>query len=149
MTHPQTIAKEIYQAFRIPMFEPIADGACCILTLMWCLRMDKLTDYQAIQTVHEMIYANAIKGDCTVKWYDAVKWLTGRPLRRVDFKNIKSIKNIKERTPVLFRAENPDDPENPFFHWVGVEDGEIRFNSLAYSRTIETGKPVECRVLVL
>lgn len=149
MTHPQSVAKEIYKAFKIPMFKPIADGACCIFTLMWALGLDTLSDYEAIQKVHELIYSRKIKGDCTVKWYDAVPALIGKPLRSVAFKDIKSIGSIKERTPVLFRAFNPDNPDKPLEHWVGVQDGVIRFNSLMYSRTIETGYPAEARILSL
>lgn len=148
MKNPQTTAQELYEVFKIPMFKPIADSACCVLTLMWCLHMEKLTDFEAIEKTHEMIKAKAIKSDCTVKWYDAVEYLTGRPLRGVEFKDISSLKGIKERTPVLFRAPT-DDPDKPSEHWVGVENGRIRFNALVYSKTVATGKPAEARILKL
>lgn len=140
MKNPQTTAQELYKTFKLSAFRTVAESACCAFTLMWCLHMEPISDYEAIQTVREMISAGALKKDCTVKWYDAVKYLTGRPLKGVDFVPVTDIKEIKDRAPVLYKAGNS-------YHWVGVENGEIKFNSLEYSKSVTTGKPVEARIL--
>ena len=80
-----------------------------------------------------------------MKWADAVEYLTGKKLKEVKFVKIKSIKDIKERTPVLFaKAGNPEGVG----HWVGVEKGKIGFNALEYSENVDKGSPVEMRVLI-
>ena len=52
----------------------------------------------------------------------------------------KTIKDIKEKTIVRFTR-------GKLGHWVVVENGEVVFNSLSYSRCVEEGNPSECRIL--
>lgn len=140
MTHPQTLAEKLSKKFSDKKLENIAKYGCCAFVLLWCLGIEPEDDAEAILIVADLIDKKKIKDDCTVKWVDAVDYLTGRAVTAVDFNKIKVIGNIKERTPVLFTCGKSS-------HWVGVENGEVRFNSLSYSNSVANGKPAESRVL--
>lgn len=144
MKHPQTLAKELATMFPNDDLFTIGQNACCALTLMWCLKMNP-DDITAIKMVQLMRKKGVIKTSCVVKWYDAVEYLSGKKLKEVKFVKIKSIKDIKERTPVLFSEAGDAEGVG---HWVGVEKGKIGFNSLEFSNKVKNGKPVEMRVLV-
>ena len=72
----------------------------------------------------------------------AAEYLTGQKLT-VEFKDIKDakeIKQFKERTPVKYSYNGKS-------HWVGVENGKVKFNALERSLCVEKGKPVTARIL--
>lgn len=143
MNHPQDLAKELNELFPNKDMKIIADNACCAFVLMWCLGIEP-DDIEAIKTVQRMRANGSLRQDCVVYWYKAVSYLTGRELEKVDFTQIKTLLKIKERTPVLMAK--PGNAEG-VGHWVGVEDGRIRFNPKKYSVNVAEGKPVEMRVL--
>ena len=138
MKNPQTVAEKLYQQFPTLKLKSIKDYSCCALVLIWCCGLD-LEDYEAIITVGKMMDKGVIAQDCSVYWSQACEYLTGRKLT-VDFKDITSIKGIKERTPVRFDYHGKS-------HWVGVEKGKIAFNSIEHSNCVENGKPVTARIL--
>ncbi len=133
MKYPQTIAQSLAKNM-----QSIADNACCAFTFMWCLGLD-LSDSEAIQTVSDAMTTGALESDCTVKWAEFGKFLTGKIID-VDFKKCTDISRIKERTPVRFDW-------NGLSHWVGVENGRVAFNSLLNSNCVTKGKPAQMRVI--
>lgn len=136
MEHPQTKAEEIKNM----KLEAISRYGCCAFVLMWCLGIEP-DDLQAIDTLNDMIKAGVIESDCTVKWVEAIKHLTGRKMT-VEFKDIKDLRGIKDRTPVRYDYKGKS-------HWVGVEKGMISFNPLVYSQCVDKGRPVTARILKL
>ena len=144
MKHPQTLAKELNKMFPNPDLEIIGDNACCAFVLQWVLGIEQ-DDLDAIKTVQNMRNKKKIGKDCTVYWYDAVPYLIGRPLKEVKYSNITSLKGIKKRTLVLMAKEGN---AKGVGHWVGVENGRIKYNPLEYSVNVAEGRPVEMRELV-
>ena len=139
MTHPQTLAEELYKHFPTPKLKSIKDYACCAFTLLWWLGID-CDDIDAIMTVSDLIKSHALDEDCTVYWAKCIQQLTGREMESLNKVPITSIKKIKEKTIVYFK-------NGKIGHWVGVQDGRIVFNPLSYSKTIEEGKPAEMRLI--
>ena len=144
MKHPQDLAAELAVMFPNADMQKIADCACCIFTLMWCLYIEP-DDIEAIKMVQTMRKKGIIRNDCVVLWYEVVPYLTGRKLKEVKFTDIKSLKGIKKRTPVLMAKEGN---KKGVGHWVGVENARIKFNPKAYSVNVAEGKPVEMRELI-
>lgn len=143
MKNPQTLAEKLYQQFPSRKLKSIKDYACCAFTLMWCLGYEP-DDTEAILTVGYMIDKKVIDADCTVYWAQAAEYLSGRKLT-VEFKDIKDpkeLKALKDRTPVKFSYNGKS-------HWVGVEEGKVKFNSLEKSVCVDKGKPVTARILKL
>ena len=136
MKNPQTTAEEIKD---IKHIESISKYGCCGFVALWTIGVDPDNDIEAIRCLSDAMEAGVLESDCTVKWVEFYKWLTGRTVE-VEFVNISSIKSIKRRTPVRFDY-------NGSSHWVGVEDGEVRFNSLKHSVCVEKGKPVTARII--
>lgn len=141
MKHPQTLAEQIYQQFPTLKLKSIKDYACCAFTLMWTLHIEP-DDAQAILTVGRMMDKGAIDVDCTVYWDKAARFLTGKGVgvQFVDITDPKEIKKIKDRTPVKFSYNGKS-------HWVGVENGRVKFNALEKSLCVEKGKPVTMRII--
>lgn len=146
MTNPQTVAKRIYEEFKLPMFKPLADYSCCALTLLWVLHVDE-DDIGALKVISTMIDRKVLRSDCTVLWYEAVEYITGKKPKEVQFKKIKSLKGLKDRCEVLY--EYTDTNGKKHGHWVGVEKEKIAFNSLETSMCVKFGKPTEARIIVL
>lgn len=140
MKNPQTLAEKLYREFHDPKLKSIRDYACCAFTLMWCLGIEP-DDAEAILIVAEMIDKKVLDPDCTVYWSTATKHLTGRNCS-VEYININSLKGIKDRTPVKYSYNGKS-------HWVGVEKGKIKFNSLENSVCVSKGKPVTMRKLTI
>jgi hypothetical protein len=140
MKNPQTLAEKLADKFPDKKLINISKYGCCAFVLLWCLGIEPDEDAEAILILSDLIEKGKIKEDCTVKWVEAVKYLTGRTVTAVDFNEIKIIGNIKNRTPVRY-----DYGKNS--HWVGVEYGEIKFNPLSFSNCVEFGRPAESRVL--
>jgi hypothetical protein len=116
----------------------IADYGCCAFTLLWCLGIEP-DDEKAIETIARLMNVKALDEECLVYWDKCVFYLTGRHCE-VEEQKISTIRNIKERTPVLYEY-------NGKAHWVGVENGEIAFNSLIKSVCVEKGVPTQARIL--
>ena len=135
MKYPQDKAKELSEC---KYLDVIARNGCCAMVFMWCLGIDP-TNEDAILVINDAIESGVLKKDCTVYWDNFCQFLTGRNCS-VDFVNITSIKDIKERTPVMYKCDDN-------YHWVGVENGKIKFNSIRESNCVLNGKPVEKRVL--
>lgn len=143
MKTPQTLAEKLYQQFPTLKLKSIKEYACCAFTLMWCIGYEP-DDAEAILTVGYMIDKKVIDIDCTVYWAKAAEYLTGRKLA-VEFKDItdpKELKQFKDRTPVKFSYNGKS-------HWVGVENGKVKFNALEHSVCVSKGKPVTARILKL
>lgn len=147
MKHPQSLAEKLYNAFPSKKLEAIKECCCCITTFMWCLGYDP-EDLEALITVSNLMNKNIIDKECTVYWDKVSRHFTGRGCW-VEKPQIKSISKIKERTPVYYERSYIDEngEVKKKGHWVGVEKGKIRFNSLEKSLCVEQGKPVEMRVL--
>lgn len=141
MKNPQSQAEELSKVFPNEKLNNIAKYGCCAFVLIWCLGLDP-SDIDAILLVERMIDKKVIDKDCTVNWDKAVKYLSGRSLKSVEFRDITVIKGIKERTPVRYDFNGKS-------HWVGVENGEIKFNSLISSVCVNKGRPVTARILTL
>ena len=140
MKNPQTLCLKLQHKLSPERLETIYKYGCCAFVLLWCLGIDP-DDMQAIELVSDMIDAGVIEKDCTVHWADAVKILTGRTIT-VEFKDIKDILKIKDRTPVRYDYKGNG-------HWVGVERGMIAFNPLEYSQCVDKGRPVTARIIKL
>ncbi len=140
MKHPQSLAAELYSHFPAKNLKSIKEYGCCAFVLMWCLGIEPDDDAEAVMTVDSLIQEKALKEDCTVKWAEAIRRLTGRKMRAVDFVNITSILHIKDRCPVRY-------DHNGKSHWVGVENGKIAFNPLKRSVCVESGKPSTMRII--
>lgn len=136
MKNPQTYAEDIS---KLKHLDSIKKYGCCGFVALWSVGLDPDDELTAIQCLDDAIEAGVLDADCTVQWIPFFKWLTGRTVE-VEFQNISSIKNIKRRTPVRFDY-------NGNTHWVGVQDGEIKFNSLKHSVCVEKGKPVTARII--
>jgi hypothetical protein len=140
MKYPQTLAREFCSVISPARLETIGKYGCCAFVLLWCLGIEP-DNMEAIELVNDMINAGVIEKDCTVHWVEAVKFLTGRDIT-VEFKNIKDILSIKDRTPVRYDYKGQG-------HWVGVERGMIAFNPLKQSNCVDKGVPVTARIIKL
>ena len=140
MKYPQTLAREFCSVISPARLETIGKYGCCAFVLLWCLGIEP-DNMEAIELVNDMINAGVIEKDCTVHWAEAVKFLTGRDIT-VEFKNIKNILSIKDRTPVRYDYKGQG-------HWVGVERGMIAFNPLKQSNCVDKGVPVTARIIKL
>lgn len=140
MKYPQTLAREFCSVISPARLETIGKYGCCAFVLLWCLGIEP-DNMEAIELVNDMINAGVIEKDCTVHWVEAVKFLTGRDIT-VEFKNIKNILSIKDRTPVRYDYKGQG-------HWVGVERGMIAFNPLKQSNCVDKGVPVTARIIKL
>lgn len=140
MKNPQSLCKKLQTKLSPERLETIHKYGCCAFVLLWTLGIEP-DDIQAIELVSDMIDAKVIEGDCTVHWAEAVKFLTGRSIT-IEFKDIKDILKIKDRTPVRYDYKGKG-------HWVGVERGMIAFNPLDYSLCVDKGRPVTARIIKL
>ncbi len=140
MTNPQTCCSKVRKYITDKNLEIVEKYGCCAFVLLWCLGIDP-DDIHAIELVSDMIDAKVIEADCTVHWVEACRFLTGRDLQ-VEFKDIKTLYNIRDRTPVRFDYKGRS-------HWVGVMRGMIAFNPLEHSECVVKGRPVTARILKL
>ena len=140
MKYPQTLCTDFYYKISPERLATIGKYGCCAFVLLWCLGIEP-DNMEAIELVNDMINAGVIEKDYTVKWAEAVKFLTGREIT-VEFKSIKNILSIKDRTPVRYDYKG-------IGHWVGVERGMIAFNPLKQSNCVDKGVPVTARIIKL
>jgi hypothetical protein len=138
MKNPQTTAKKLSKCTSL---YPIGATGCCALTLLWWLDLD-YSDAEAILAVDRMIKAKVIDENCFVDWDKAVFFLTGKKIKKIEFKKISTISNITKKTIVKYEWDG-------LAHFVGVENGKIAFNSLKESPVTDNGKPTETREIEL
>lgn len=147
MNHPQTLAERLYVQYPSTKLKSVKENCCCIVTFMWCMGIDP-DDAEALIIVGSLIDKGIIDPDCTVNWDKVSRHLTDRScnIEKVD---IKSISKIKERTPVYYERTYQDSSGaiKKKGHWVGVQNGKIRFNALENSLCVKEGKPVKARIL--
>lgn len=137
MIFPQTLAEKLQKNI-----EQIAKNGCLAMCYLYCLGLEG-SEMDYIGNVSDAIDFGYLDKDCTV--FDADKYLgffAGVERYKVLKKNISSISEIKDRTPVCYEYGKNR-------HWVVVENGKIVFNSLANSRCVARGKPVEARIITL
>jgi len=140
MKYPQSAAKKFYLDVPPERLETISKYGCCAFVLLWCLGIEP-DDMEAVKIVNSMINAKVIEADCTVRWAEAVKFLTGREIT-IQFKDVRDILSIRDRTPVRYDYKGKG-------HWVGAERGMIAFNPLEYSQCVDKGRPVTARIIKL
>ena len=145
MKYPQTLAEKLYVQFPNPKLKSIKENACCAFTFMWCMGYEP-DDAEAIITVGKMIDKGILDQDCTVYWDKMSRFISGRGCSKQNV-DITTIKGIKERTPVRYVYTDKNGKKHG--HWVGVENGKIKFSSLESSESVKQGKPTEMRVLKL
>ena len=129
--HPQTVIKNFN------------DNTCLFICYLYCMGLepDTLADWMD----H---YKTALQKKCIDEEgfvLDAEKlllYLTGKKWS-VTKKEINTIKDIKERTPVFYSIDGKSG------HFVVVEDGEIVFNPLEVSNNVKKGKPISARIIKL
>lgn len=136
--YPQDLAIELSKM----ELDNIGKNACCAFVFLWCLGIEPDNPLESIRLVDEAIKKNYIMKDCTVKWYDWGKALTGRTID-VEKVKITTISNIKERTPVFYSINGVSG------HWVGVENGKIAYNPIKDSINVKQGKPRELRKIII
>lgn len=139
MKCPQKLAQELSQ---IKTIEVQSHNACCAYVFLWCLGIEP-DDVEAIKLVDEAIRKNYIEPDCTVWWGKWGAALTGREILITKNENIKTIKDIKERTPVWYSKDGKNG------HWVGVQNGVIKFDPYGSGRSenVKNGKPMKSRTI--
>lgn len=130
--------KDAERLCKIKNLETIAKYGCCAFTYLWCLGIEP-DSISAIEILDDALRTGKLGEDCIVKWAEFGNWITGRNIQ-VEFIDIKDIKKIKERTPVRYDFKGQS-------HWVGVENGIIKYNSLGdgNSQCVNHGKPVTMR----
>lgn len=138
MNHPQTTA---VQFSKIKHLDSIAKYGCCAMVALWCIGIEPDNDIETIKILNDAIENGALDKDCVVNWDAFLNFVTGKHFD-VEFKNISSIKSISRRTPVRYDY-------NGCSHWVGVENGQIKYNSLVNSVCVTKGKPVTARIILL
>lgn len=136
--YPQDLAEELSKMD----LANIAKNGCCAFVFLWCLGIEPDNPLESIRLIDEAIKKNYIMKDCTVKWYDWGKALTGRTID-VEKVKITTISNIKDRTPVFYSIDGING------HWVGVENGKITYNPIENSINVKKGKPRELRKIII
>jgi len=139
MKYPQNTAERILKIKNLPI---IKKNACCAFVFLWCLGIEPDDDLTAIELVDEAINKEYIYPDCTVTWWKWGKALTGRDIT-VEKIEITTIKRIKERSPVWYSIDGVSG------HWVGVENGVIKFDPNKTSRNVALGKPRTMRKITI
>lgn len=136
--HPQTSAVNLTENI-----SSIGKWGCLAMCYAYCAN-DKITGLAFLEKISLAIKNGLLGKDCFVKNAgDFMEWWNKGSGKHylVEKVNIKTIKDIKEKTPVRFMADGYGG------HWVVVENGKIVFNSLDYSVNVAKGKPIEARII--
>lgn len=138
MKKPQTLAQTIASRCSI-----IGKSGCLAFVYIWCMGLDP-EDGEAIRIVADAMRADTIKEDCTVYAEPFLERLTGKHWT-VEKRKIRSLDEVKdiERCAVLYSNDGRNG------HWVGVEKGNIAFNSIDFSINVEDGMPISARIIQL
>lgn len=135
---PQTMAEKIGNATGDPKLKAAGKWGCCAFTALWIVGLEDPID-NICMVIREI--GKGLDEECTVYWSTFYKNVTGRNLT-VERKDIRSLSELKKmgRCAVRFDYQGAS-------HWVGVENGKIKFNSLEFSRCVTYGKPVTARII--
>lgn len=137
MKYPQTTAQVIAENC-----EAIGKWGCLAMCYAYCVGIQPDDEAEYIRLVSSAMDARIIDEECTVFNASAyLEWLTGRTFS-VTKKDISTIENIKEATPVRYVYNGKG-------HWVVVENGRIVFNSIMNSVCVTKGKPSSARIMKL
>ena len=136
--NPQTMAKKIGEATGDPKLQAIGKWGCCAFTALWIAGLEDPTE--AICIVAREI-GKGLDGECTVYWGRFYRNVTGRNVTVIR-QDITSLEDVRGCGRCAVRYD-----WNGKSHWVGVEDGVIKFNSLEKSFCVETGKPRSARIV--
>lgn len=136
--NPQTMAKRLGEATGDKKLLTVGKWGCCALTALWIAGLEEPID-NICSTVKEI--GKGLDDECTVFWGKFYKNVTGKN-PEVIWQDIKNLSDVKDcgRCAVRYDYQGKS-------HWVGVEHGEIKFNSLEYSRCVTFGKPVTARIV--
>lgn len=117
------------------------NGICLALCYLYCSERKVEDDIESVQIVTSAWQKGLLEDDGTVKSaYDLLKFYDGKSYD-IQKKEISSISEIKEKTPVLFSAKGY------IPHWVVVENGKIVFNPLSHSNSVTKGTPTSARII--
>ena len=137
MKNPQTLARQLQDIPTKERLSVIYNNACCAFVAMWALGIE-VDDITAINYVSRMIDAGVLHKDCTVKWRNLASFFG--IVADVEFMDITTIKGLKGRVPVRYDYNGKS-------HWVGVENGKIKFNPLENSVCVKNGNPTTARII--
>ena len=141
MTFPQTEAIRWSTVFsEDDKLKAIAKYGCLAMCYLYCIGIVSEDTIMTMQSLKTAMEKGLLDTECTV--LDATKFMEFFAHKKyiVSKKNITSIANIKDKTPVRYEY-------NGSGHWVVVENGKIVFNSLANSICVAKGKPTSARVI--
>lgn len=136
---PQNEAERFAKVFpECKRLVTISKYMCCASVALWIMGVD--------EKEHTSIIADelgkGLENDCNVKWLEFFKNVSGRNIA-VQFKDIKSLndlKGIKGKIAVKFKCGDN-------YHWVGVENCTVKYNSIEISNCVKNGKPVTARII--
>ena len=136
--NPQTMAAKIGEVTGDKKLIAVGKWGCCAFTALWIVGLEDATD-NICTVIREM--GKGLDDECTVYWNVFYKNVTGKnaTVERREIKNLSELKKIG-RCAVRFEYQGAS-------HWVGVENGKIRFNSLEFSRCVTYGKPTTARII--
>lgn len=117
------------------------NGVCLALCYLYCSEKKVDSELEATLLCLNALDKGLLEEDGTVKSaYDLLKFYDGNSYD-VFKKDISSISDIKEPTPVRYYAKG-------FIpHWVVVENGKIVFNPLLNSNSVNKGRPETARII--
>ncbi|MBQ5997939.1 MAG: DUF261 family protein [Treponema sp.] len=127
--HPQTAIREFN------------NNTCLFICYVYCcgLLPDSLADWMGFY--QKALKKNVIADDGYITDADRLFYcLTGKKVKVIK-KEIITIDDIKEKTPVLYSMNGKDG------HFVVVENGKIVFNPLKVSQNVNKGKPISARII--
>lgn len=129
MKYPQSYATKFF------------NGVCLALCYLYCSEREVKSDNEATRICIDALDKGLLEEDGTVKSaYDLLKFYDGNSYD-VFKKDISSISDIKEPTPVRYYAKG-------FIpHWVVVENGRIVFNPIINSNSVNKGRPETARII--
>ena len=142
MRYIQTELKELSKIFDENIrIKNIADNCCCAIVALWIMGLD----VENLPEMTKIIASEIGKGlydDCTVVWADFFENVSGRKIKveRLKINSLSELKKYKGKIAVKYTKENNS-------HWVGVEGGKIKCNSLEHSNCVENGNPTEARII--
>ena len=139
MTIPQTEIEKLENKIN-----QIKKNGCCAFSTIWALGLDNMSNEEAWKKLIMAIDTKSLDSDCTVNWKPFAKFLTDEDydVEMIDLQNqtMDELKAYEGRIIVRF-----DNGLN--YHWVGVENGKVAFNSLEKSYCVMYGRPTKVRVL--
>lgn len=136
--NPQTMAAKIGEVTGDRKLIAVGKWGCCAFTALWIVGLEDATD-NICTVIREM--GKGLDSECTVFWSIFYKNITGK-VPTVERREIKSLDDVKDIYRCAVRFDY-----NGNGHWVGVEYGNVAFNSLEFSKCVTYGKPVTARII--